>query len=271
MNKRIAIIGCGNMGEALLKGLISKKVFTRSHIIVSDNSEPRLRFIKKNYSVKVTASNIDAVKNCDIIILAIKPKDMATVLSDIAEVARTKLIVSKAAGVTIDFIKKKTGAKRVIRVMPNTPALIGFAMTAISAKAGLKRSDINIAEGIYSSIGETILVNEKDMDAITAVSGSGPAYFFLLMEAMVDAARCLGLKRDTALKLVTQTAFGASLLQYSLAGEPSVLRENVTSKGGTTQAALKVFKKKGFTAAVKAALKAAAKRSRQLSCGIGKV
>ena len=271
MNKTIAIIGCGNMGEALLKGLVSKKLFTRSRIIVSDNSDSRLRFIKKNYRVKVTASNVEAVKNCDIVILAIKPKDMRSVLSEIAQVARKKLIITKAAGVTIDFIKRKTGAKRVIRVMPNTPALIGFAMTAISVEEGLKKSDINIAKNIYACVGEITLLDEKYMDAVTAVSGSGPAYFFLLMETMVDAAQGLGLKRDIALKLVTQTAFGASLLQYSLAGEPSVLRENVTSKGGTTQAALEVFKKKGFASTIKVALKAAASRSKQLSCGIGKI
>ncbi len=254
------------MGEALLKGLVSKKLFTRSRIIISDNRDSRLRFIKKNYHVKVTASNIEAVKKSDIIILALKPQDMGSALSEIAEVARTKLIISKAAGVTIDFIKKKTGAKRVVRVMPNTPALIGFAMTAIAAGSGLKKSDIDITESIYACVGETILLNEKDMDAVTAVSGSGPAYFFLLMEAMVDGAQALGLKKDTALKLVTQTAFGASLLQYSLAENPAVLRKNVTSEGGTTEAALEIFKKKEFATTVKIAMTAAAKRSKQLSC-----
>jgi len=254
------------MGEALLKGLVSKKLFTRSRIIISDNCDSRLRFIKKSYRVKVTTSNIIAVKKCDIIILALKPQDMGSALSEIAEVARAKLIISNAAGITIDYMKKKTGAKRVVRVMPNTPALIGFAMTAISVGYGLKKSDINITESIYACVGETILLAEKDMDAVTAVSGSGPAYFFLLMEAMVDAAQSMGLKRNIALKLVTQTAFGASLLQYSLVENPLVLRKNVTSEGGTTEAALKIFKKKGFKATVKVALKAAAKRSRQLSC-----
>jgi pyrroline-5-carboxylate reductase len=266
VNKKIAIIGCGNMGEALLKGLVSKKLFTRSRIIISDNCGSRLRFIKKSYRVRVTASNIEAVKKSDIIILALKPQDMGFALSEIAEAARAKLIISNAAGITINYIKKKIGAKRVARVMPNTPALIGFAMTAITVGYGLKKSDIDITESIYACVGETILLNEKDMDAVTAVSGSGPAYFFLLMETMVDAAQFLGLKKDTALKLVTQTAFGASLLQYSLAENPSVLRKNVTSEGGTTEAALKIFKKKGFAAIVKVALKAAAKRSRQLSC-----
>lgn len=259
------------MGEALLKGLVSKKLFLRSHIIISDNRDSRLSFIKKNYRVKVTASNIEAAKNCDVIILALKPQDIGFVLDEIAEIARTKLVISKAAGITIDFIKKRTGAKRVVRVMPNTPALIGFAMTAIAAGGGLKKSDVDIAESIYDCVGETILLNEKDMDAVTAVSGCGPAYFFLLMEAMVDAAQSLGLKKDIALKLVTRTAFGACLLQYSLAEDPLVLRKNVTSEGGATEAALKIFERKGFVATVKVALKAAARRSRQLSCSNRKV
>lgn len=265
MNKKIAIIGCGNMGEALLKGLVSKRLFTRSHITISDNRNSRLRYLKKTYRVRVTVSNVEAVNVSDIIILAIKPKDMATVLSEIAEAIKSKLIISKVAGVKVDFIKRKTGAKRVIRVMPNTPALIGFAMTAIASSKKIKSPDTRIAESIYGCVGETILLNEKDMDAVTAVSGSGPAYFFLLMEAMVEAAQSLGLKKSIALKLVTQTAFGASLLQYSLAGEPAILRKNVTSEGGTTEAAIKIFKKKGFNSTVKVALKAAAKRSRQLS------
>ncbi len=254
------------MGEALLKGLISKKLFTRSHIIISDNRDLRLRFIKKNYRVKVTASNIIAVKKSDIIILALKPQDMGSALSEIAQAVKTKLIISKAAGITINYIKKKTGAKRVVRVMPNTPALIGFAMTVISTGSGFKKSDIDITKKIYTCVGETLLLAEKDMDAVTAVSGSGPAYFYLLMEAMIGAAQSMGLKRRIALKLVTQTAFGASLLQYSLTADPSVLRKNVTSEGGTTEAALKIFQKKDFAATVKVALKAAAERSKQLSC-----
>ena len=265
MKKRIAILGCGNMGEALLKGLVSRKLLTRSHIIVSDNRDSRLRFIKKTYRVRVTASNVKAANSSDIIILAIKPKDMGAVLSEIAQAIKAKLVISNVAGIATDFIKRKTGASRVVRVMPNTPALIGFAMTAIAASKRSKKSDIKIAESIYGCVGETILLNEKDIDAVTAVSGSGPAYFFLLMEAMVDAAQSLGIKRQVALKLVTQTAFGSSLLQYSLAGEPAVLRKNVTSKGGTTEAAIKIFKKKGFGQTVKVALKAAAKKSKQLS------
>ncbi|NQT95944.1 MAG: pyrroline-5-carboxylate reductase [Candidatus Omnitrophica bacterium] len=265
MNKRLAFIGCGNMGEALLKGLLSNKLFSRGEITVSDKSSVRLKFIKKTYRVNAASSNIEAVKKSDILILAVKPQDMASVLAGIAQTAKSKLIITIAAGVTTSYIKQKTGAKRIIRAMPNTPALVGYGITAIVAAKGTTKSDINIVDKIFRSVGDIVHLNEKQIDAVTAVSGSGPAYFFLFMERLTDAAISLGIKRPVAEKLVLQTGLGAAALQHITGTHPKILRNKVTSKGGTTEAALKVFKKKGLEKIVKAAVSAACKKSKQLS------
>ncbi|NQT90117.1 MAG: pyrroline-5-carboxylate reductase [Candidatus Omnitrophica bacterium] len=265
MNKTIAFIGCGNMGEALLRGLIGKGLFRKSSIMASELSSSRRRYIKKTYRIKLTSSNKEAAAKSDIVILAVKPQNMQAVLKELEPVVKKKLIISIAAGITTDFIKDKTGAKRILRVMPNAPALIGCGITAISSARGVSRSDVGAADKIFSCVGEVVHLKESQMDAVTAVSGSGPAYFYLLMEAMMEAALACGLDKRTAEKLVLETAFGSALLQYNCSIHPSKLRKRVTSKGGTTEAALKVFEKRGFAGMVKAVVKAAAKRAKELS------
>lgn len=265
MDKRVAIIGCGNMGEALLKGLISKKLVSRRNIIVSDNRSARLRYIKASYKVKALSSNVKAAVASDIIILAIKPQEIETVSDEIAEVIDKKLIISTVAAITTGFLRKRTGTDRIVRIMPNICALIGYGLTVISAARGIKKSDIKTAKSICDSIGESIVLKENLMDAVTAVSGSGPAYFFLLAQALVDAAKSLGLKEDKASKMIVQTALGAALLQRASKDTPYSLCRKVASKGGTTEEALKVFRKKKFNEMVRLALNAAAQRSRQLS------
>jgi pyrroline-5-carboxylate reductase len=264
VKKRIAIIGCGKMGEALLKGLVYQRPFLKSCIFVADKDRSRLSFVKKKYCINTSTSNADACIKADIIILAVKPQDMGRMLKEISGIAIGKLIISVAAGTTIDFIKRNTKAKNIVRAMPNTPAIVGCAMTALAYSRGMKKTDKKEAERIFGCIGEFIVLDERYMDAVTAVSGSGPAYLFLLMEAMAKAAISLGFKKDTAYMLVSQTISGASLLQQRLKKCPASLRKDVTSRGGTTEAALKVLKEKGFEKMIKQAVTAACKKSKSL-------
>jgi pyrroline-5-carboxylate reductase len=262
VKKRIAIIGCGKMGEAILRGLISKVHIRKTSIFVSDKSASRLKAIKNKYGVNIRRSNIDACAMGDIVILAVKPQDMELVLTQSSDLIESKLVVSIAAGKTLAFIKQKSGALRIARSMPNIPALVGCAMTALSYSKGMSKSDRQETEKIFNCIGKTIVLDEKYLDAVTAVSGSGPAYLFLLMEAMAKAALSMGLNKEVVFNLVKQTIFGSSVLQKELDKCPAALREDVTSKGGTTEAALKVFRKKGFDRIVQQAMTAAFKKSK---------
>jgi pyrroline-5-carboxylate reductase len=262
--KRIAIIGCGHMGEAILSGLISKRHIAGNRIFVSDKNVSRLKAIRKKYRVNIRQYNVDACAMCDIVILAVKPNDIESVLRQVSDIIEDKLVISIAAGKTVDFVGQKSNSKRVVRAMPNMPALAGCAMTALSYAKGLHKIDMQQAEAIFGCIGKVVVLDEKYMDAVTAVSGSGPAYLFLLMEAMAKAAVSLGLKKNMAFELVTQTIYGSSFLQYTLDECPAALRESITSKGGTTEAALKVFKKEGFEKIVQSAVKAAFQRSKGL-------
>jgi pyrroline-5-carboxylate reductase len=264
MKKKLAIIGCGKMGQALLNGLILNKLFDAEDISVSDKLKPRLKAISRKYKVETFHSNADAVFGADIILLSVKPQDIGCLLAEISGIIKNKLVVSIAAGITTGFIKKLTGAKRVARAMPNMPVLVGSGITALSFSAGLSMPDKRKVQSIFNCAGTAIVVDERHMDAVTAVSGSGPAYVFYLMEAMAKAAVSLGLDKNTAYRLVSCTVFGSSLLQHSLNKCPVSLRKDITSKGGTTEAAIKVFDKRGLGNIIKEAISAARTRSRQL-------
>jgi len=253
------------MGEAILRGLTLKKYPGKTRIFIADKDATRLKYLGSEYGVWVSRSNTDACQKSDIVIISVKPQDMGPVLEDMADALRGRLLISIVAGKRINFIKKKTRVRKIVRAMPNMPALAHCAMTALSYSNAVTRQDKRNTELIFNSIGKTVVLDERHMDAVTAVSGSGPAYLFLLMEAMAKSAVSLGIKKDLAFRLVTQTIFGASFLQYSLNKYPVFLKQDVASKGGTTEAALKVFKKRGFEAIVREAVKAAFDRSRQLA------
>jgi pyrroline-5-carboxylate reductase len=266
---KIGFIGAGNMAEAIIKGIIDAKVYKAKDIIVSDIRRERVRFICNKYKVASAGDNCKLAKAVNILVLSVKPQNMSQALDEIkGAIGKNILVISIAAGVTTKRIQKALGSVPIVRVMPNTPALIGQGAAAIYAtkKAQNRVKDV---KRIFSAVGLAIEVNnEKLIDAVTAVSGSGPAYFFLLMEEMIKSAGKLGLKKELAEILVLQTAKGAGLLAVKafINGQtPDMLRKNVTSPGGTTQAALKVFSKRNFGKMVKDALSAAAKRSRELS------
>ena len=265
---RIGIIGAGNMGGALVRGLVEKSVYPQN-ISIFDVDKKKLETAKKGAHVKVAKSNRHCASLSDVIILAVKPNILEEVIEEIATaVGKDCLVLSIAAGVPIGrietYFKKPIS---LIRVMPNMPALVGCGMSAFSLGKHASSKHRKIAEAILSSLGEAIQTPEKMLDLVTAVSGSGPAYFFLLAEKLIEAAYEMGMKADIAKKLVYQTAFGSGRVMTHGEEDPDVLISRVASKGGTTEAALRVFQKEGFGKVVQDAVRAAYRRSKEISQG----
>ncbi|MEN8126722.1 MAG: pyrroline-5-carboxylate reductase [Planctomycetota bacterium] len=265
----IGFIGGGNMAQALLAGIIKAGLFDADRIWVSDVRPERLDELKAQYGVWTTTDNTELTQYADILMLSVKPQVIADVLDGIAGTLKDGvLVISIAAGITTAAIKAKLGDVQIIRVMPNTPALVGAGASGLY-NAGAAEDGLKTALDICSSVGTAIVVDSEDLiDAVTAVSGSGPAYYFLLMEEMIKAGVELGLTEETAKTLVLQTAKGAALLAESAqqqGEDPAVLRQKVTSPGGTTEAALKVMDKSSFGQIVLKALTAARNRGQELS------
>jgi len=266
INKKIGIIGCGNMGEALL-GRLSEVAEKSTSIMVSEFDAKRREYIQSKYKVIVEVDNNEVMKFADVIILAVKPKDFEKLLKDEVSIgaSKDKLLISIAAGVTIKYIEKIVGKDvPVIRVMPNMAATIGESISSISSGSAVKREHVNLAKEILLTIGDVVEVDEKLVDAVTAISGSGPAYFFYMMEALIKAGRAAGLEEDIARRLVLKTALGSVKLLAISKEDPAMLRSKVTSKGGTTEAAIKVFESKKFKNIIGDAVKAAKARSKEL-------
>lgn len=265
----IGFVGSGNMAEALIKGVINAKACKPENILISDVRAERLSFIAEKYDVIAVKSNAGLAAKADVLVLSVKPQNMTEALQSIKGSVRPGvLVISIAAGIKVAKITGALGDIAVVRVMPNTPALIGEGASALFANEKAKPM-LDKAMSIFSSVGKAVVVEDEGLiDAVTAVSGSGPAYYFLLMEEMVNAAVELGLPEDVAKDLVLQTAKGAGLLatEADKTGEsPAELRKKVTSPGGTTEAALKVFAQGNFGPLVRAALKRACERSKELS------
>ncbi len=250
------------MAEAMIKGITSQGM---KDILVSEPREARRHYLQQNYGIETTGSNKEVVFLCNIITLAIKPQNMQTVLDEISEtVTEEKTVVSIAAGITLSYLSSKLKTPKIIRVMPNTPALIQEGMSVMSTCGDcVPDKDIRLIKDIFMSIGRLLVLPEKYMDAVTALSGSGPAFFAFFIEAMVDGGIKMGLNRDDALALAIQTATGTSKL-LDTGMSPSALRELVTSPGGTTAVGLKVFNEKGLKDTVIAAIKAATNRAKEL-------
>jgi pyrroline-5-carboxylate reductase len=255
----IGIIGGGNMGEALIKGLRLK-----NSVRVCEMNATRVKYLRKKYR-GVVLGDLNVLENASVIILAIKPQDMELLLKQVP-VGKNKLFISIAAGLTTKFFEKHLGGKvRVVRAMPNMPALIGEGITGICAGRFAKNADLKLAQSLLGTIGQTVIVKEAMMDAVTAVSGSGPAYVFLFVEQWINAAIKLGFDRFQAKQLVYQTLLGSAHLLEQSPLQAADLRVKVTSKGGTTQAALDVFSKGKFDQLMAKALLAAKKRAKGLA------
>ncbi|MBW1858695.1 MAG: pyrroline-5-carboxylate reductase [Deltaproteobacteria bacterium] len=279
LGKKIGFIGAGNMGEAMIKGLIRSGLCEPKEIWASDVRDARLRQLKDSYGINITAQNAEAFDEVDIVILAVKPQHMDEVLQGFASsfpqtIKGVKLIMSIAAGFTMEQIEghlyppldeNSKGLLPVVRVMPNTPALVLAGMAGMSGNRFAKETDLNQARTIMEAVGKVITFEEEDLDAVTALSGSGPAYVYYFIESLVEAGAELGLRPSHALNLTIETIKGAAILLQET-GEPvASLRKKVTSKGGTTEAALNVLERNRVKEHLIEAVRAAARRSKELS------
>ncbi|WP_432209812.1 pyrroline-5-carboxylate reductase [Acinetobacter variabilis] len=264
LNCNISFIGGGNMAQALIGGLISQGL-PATRITVSDPVE-KVRSLLAEKEVNVTDDNIAAIKDADIVLFAVKPQVLAGVLKPLQGLLDGKLVISIVAGAEIATLSALLGTDRIVRVMPNTPALVQTGAHGLFANAEVGSDDRELASQILASTGLTIWVNsEAQIDAVTAVSGSGPAYFFYMMESMIRAGKNLGLDEKVATALTLQTALGAAQMAITSSNTPAELRKNVTSPNGTTQAALEVFDRAQISQNIQAALAAAQKRSQELA------
>jgi pyrroline-5-carboxylate reductase len=264
VNSNICFIGGGNMAQALIGGLISRGL-PPTRITVSDPVE-QIRHLLQEKEVHVTQDNVAAIKNADVVVLAVKPQVLATVLRPLKGLLSDKLVISIIAGAEIQTISNLIDSNRIVRVMPNTPALVQTGAHGIYANDVVGCADRELTSQILAATGLTIWVNsEAQIDAVTAVSGSGPAYFFYLMESMIRAGKNLGLDEKVATALTLQTALGAAQMAITSSNTPSELRKNVTSPNGTTQAALEVFDRAQISQNIQSALAAAQKRSQELA------
>jgi pyrroline-5-carboxylate reductase len=266
-SKQTAIIGAGVMGETLLSGLVraGRRV---DNLLVGEKRADRAAELEERYGVAVV-SNVEAAEKADTVALVVKPQDMADVLEEIAPVLRRgQLLVSLAAGITTSFIESRVpDGVAVVRVMPNTPALVDEGMAAISPGSHCDDAHLSEAEGLMASVGKVLRIPERQQDAVTAISGSGPAYIFFVVESMIEAGVHLGLPRSTATDLVVQTVVGSAKMLRETGTHPVVLREQVTSPAGTTAAALRELEIHKVRAAFLAAMEAARDRSRALAEG----
>lgn len=261
----IAVIGAGKMGEALISGLL-KAGTSPDDVLITERYESRAQELVQHYGVKAV-SNVDAARLADTLLLAVKPQDMEALLTELSPIVRPdRLVVTIAAGVPTSAIERRlVEGVPVVRVMPNTPALVGEAMSAVAAGAHAAEEHLVRAEEIFRPVGKVIRMPESQLDAVTALSGSGPAYVFYLVEAMTDAGILLGLPRAIAHDLIVQTVVGAGVMLRDSGEHPVTLREAVTSPAGTTIAAIRELEKHGVRAALLAALEAARDRSRELA------
>ena len=254
------------MGEAILSALLKKRLTLPENVVVKEVIESRREHLAKMHGIGVTGSGVEAVRPADIIILAVKPQTLPEVLTELSgQIKRKQLVLSIMAGVKIDTLRNGLRHDRIVRSMPNTPAQIGEGMTVWTATGDVTDRQKKTTRNILGVMGKEIYVDdEKMIDMATAVSGSGPAYFFLFLEALLDAAVGIGLPRDMAKQMALQTMLGSAELIERSGREPAELREMVTSKGGTTAVALSVFEEGDFKNLVAKAIEAAYKRARVL-------
>lgn len=262
----IGLVGGGQMGEALIQGMLDAGLLNADNVMVVEPDGDRRIYLRKKYSIRVTEDAGELAKACSILVFAVKPQVMGKVLDQYKNLVNdAHLIISIAAGVTINTIELALGESlRIIRVMPNTPALVQEGSAALSPNSHVSGEDMDAAIQIFSAVGTCVQVNESLMDAVTGLSGSGPGYVFTFIEAMIDGGVLCGLPRPVAEKLVLQTVYGAAKLAMESGDDPAVLKGRVTSPGGTTIAGLHILEESGFRGAVMSAIEAATERSREL-------
>ena len=267
--RSVGFLGAGNMGEALIKGLLAAKLVPAQAIFATDVRPERLKELDRQYGIQVSSDNAELVKRADIVILAVKPQIMDAVATEIAPaVTRGKLLISIAAGVATDKIRARLPRDaRLIRVMPNTPALVLEGATAIAKADGLEPGDLDVAREIFGAVGRVVVLGEEMIDAVTGLSGSGPAYVAIVIESLADGGVRMGLDRATAMTLATQTVLGAAKLLLETGLHPGALKDMVSSPGGTTIAGIAALEEGGLRTTFIKAVERATQRSRELGQG----
>jgi pyrroline-5-carboxylate reductase len=268
MSFELGIIGAGNMAEAIARGVIAKDVLRADQIIAADVSAQRREVFLQQFGIKAVEDNLTAAREARIILLSVKPQHMATALAGLGGVLSEKnLVISIAAGIGSAFIEKHLGPGkkwRVIRTMPNTPMLVGEGMVAMAAGANASNDDLATARKLFEAAADVIELDETHIDTVTALSGSGPAYFFYLVENMIQAGVELGLTPEQSAQLVKKTAAGAAKMLMTSTDPPAELRRKVTSPGGTTEAAIKQMSAANWPQITIDAVRAAQRRAREL-------
>ena len=267
--QRVGFLGAGNMGEALIKGVLAANLVPADAVHITDVRLDRLRELDRQYGVQIAADNKALVQAVDIVVLAVKPQIMSTVLKEIAPVVtRRKLLISIAAGVATATIRAALGKDaRLIRVMPNTPALVLEGVTAIAKADGLEPGDLDTAGELFSAVGRVVTLGEDAMDAVTGLSGSGPAYVAVVVESLADGGVKMGLDRSTAMTLATQTVLGAARLLLETGMHPGALKDMVSSPGGTSITGIAALEEGGVRNTFIKAVERATLRSRELGRG----
>lgn len=275
-DKTIGFVGAGNMAEALIRGLTQPSgsappTVPGERVTVADPIVERVAALGERYGVRGAASNAEVAKGAEVLVLAVKPQIMDRALSDIADHVRDDaLVISIAAGVAIHTIESRLRpGTRVIRTMPNTPALVQHGATAIAPGRHATEADLELARLVFDAVGISIALEERHLDAVTGLSGSGPAYVFLMLEALADGGVRVGLPRQSALRLATQTVLGAAALLLETGKHPGQLKDMVTSPGGTTIAGVHALERGGLRATLMSAVQAATERSRELGRAAG--
>ena len=267
--KKVGFVGAGNMGEALIKGLVESNLVPADAIVIADSRAERAQQIAQQYGVRAAADNTVLVRDADVVILAVKPQIMAPVLREIMPALTNRpLLVSIAAGVSTATIQSVLGKyPRLIRVMPNTPALVLEGATAIARSQELDVDDLETAQEIFTAVGRVVVLEEELMDAVTGLSGSGPAYVAIVIESLADGGVKMGLDRVTAMTLATQTVLGAARLIAETGVHPGALKDMVSSPGGTTIAGIAALEEGGIRTTFIRAVERATLRSRELGRG----
>lgn len=262
---RIAIVGCGTLGEAVLGGILAAGAATKENVVATTRREDHARDLAARHGVETTTDNAAAVANADIVVVAVKPQRARELLPTLAAALADKLVVCTCAGVRLASYESWLPDSRVIRAMPNTPCLIREGMTVISAGAGVTDAELESARAIFASTGRCLTLEEKHMDAVTGLSGSGPAFAFVVLEALVDGGVMMGLPRDAALELAAQTMQGAARLVLSGGGHPAALKDQVTTPAGCTIAGLLTME----DGKIRSTLARAIQEATQVAAGLG--
>lgn len=263
---KLGFIGAGRMAEAIIKGLISKKAFNKKDIFASDKDTARKQYLSDKFGIKIFDDNAGVAKSADVLILAVKPQVMAQVLSDISKNVKSDvLVISIAAGITLKSLKKYLTKQPIVRVMPNNPCLIGEGITAICGGELAKPSHLDTAEKIFRSVGDVIRVEEKLMNAVTGLSGSGPAFIYETLDAMADGGIYAGLPKELAMQLAQKTILGSIRTAIKTKKSPEELKNMVASPGGTTIAGLRVMEEANFKSILQKAVVKATARAKEIS------